>query len=122
MRESELNVQAKSHIFSFLLLHHLSFLLHVLASYLLQQVGCPAILMLLLRHGAKVTARDGHGVTPLGIAAEYGNTEALEILIQHGKTLRYCVMLHMCHVSILGNTTQQFSSLIRPCCVLPVLH
>ncbi|XP_033471045.2 ankyrin repeat and SOCS box protein 15b [Epinephelus lanceolatus] len=48
------------------------------------KVGCPAIMMLLLRHGAKVTARDGHGVTPLGIAAEYGNAEALEILIQHG--------------------------------------
>nr|XP_046234950.1 ankyrin repeat and SOCS box protein 15b isoform X1 [Scatophagus argus] len=48
------------------------------------KVGCPAIVMLLLRHGAKVTSRDGHGVTPLGIAAEYGNTEALEILIQHG--------------------------------------
>ncbi|XP_054481048.1 ankyrin repeat and SOCS box protein 15b [Anoplopoma fimbria] len=48
------------------------------------KVGCPAILMLLLRHGARVTARDGHGVTPLGIAAEYGNTEALDILIQQG--------------------------------------
>ncbi|XP_026182775.1 ankyrin repeat and SOCS box protein 15b [Mastacembelus armatus] len=48
------------------------------------KVGCAAILMLLLRHGAKVNARDGHGVTPLGIAAEYGNTEALDILIQHG--------------------------------------
>ncbi|XP_044041428.1 ankyrin repeat and SOCS box protein 15b isoform X2 [Siniperca chuatsi] len=48
------------------------------------KVGCPAILMLLLRHGAKVTARDGHGVTPLGIAAEYGNTEVLDILIRHG--------------------------------------
>ncbi|XP_040885612.1 ankyrin repeat and SOCS box protein 15b [Toxotes jaculatrix] len=48
------------------------------------KVGCPAILMLLLRHGAKVTARDGHGVTPLGIAAEHGNTEVLDILIQHG--------------------------------------
>ncbi|XP_022604847.1 ankyrin repeat and SOCS box protein 15-like [Seriola dumerili] len=48
------------------------------------KVGCPAILMLLLRHGAKVTAQDRHGVTPLGIAAEYGNTEALDILIQHG--------------------------------------
>ncbi|KAK7913596.1 hypothetical protein WMY93_013807 [Mugilogobius chulae] len=33
---------------------------------------------------AKVTSRDGHGVTPLGIAAEHGNTEVLEILIQHG--------------------------------------
>ncbi|XP_051804474.1 ankyrin repeat and SOCS box protein 15b [Acanthochromis polyacanthus] len=48
------------------------------------KVGCPAILMMLLRHGAKVTSRDGHGVTPLGIAAEHGNTEALDILIQHG--------------------------------------
>ncbi|TMS02753.1 Ankyrin repeat and SOCS box protein 15 [Larimichthys crocea] len=48
------------------------------------KVGCPAILMLLLRHGAKVTTRDGHGVTPLGIAAEHGNTEALDILIEHG--------------------------------------
>ncbi|XP_020781807.2 ankyrin repeat and SOCS box protein 15b [Boleophthalmus pectinirostris] len=48
------------------------------------KVGCPAILMLLLRHGAKVTSRDGHGVTPLSIAAEHGNTEVLEILIQHG--------------------------------------
>ncbi|XP_023273679.1 ankyrin repeat and SOCS box protein 15-like isoform X2 [Seriola lalandi dorsalis] len=48
------------------------------------KVGCPAILMLLLRHGAKVTSQDRHGVTPLGIAPEYGNTEALDILIQHG--------------------------------------
>uniref|UniRef100_A0A8C9YFG8 Ankyrin repeat and SOCS box containing 15b n=1 Tax=Sander lucioperca TaxID=283035 RepID=A0A8C9YFG8_SANLU len=57
------------------------------------KVGCPAIMMLLLQHGAKVTARGVHGVTPLGIAAEYGNTEALEILIQHGNTLKkkYCV-------------------------------
>lgn len=45
--------------------------------------------MLLLRHGAKVTARDGHGVTPLGIAAENGNAEALEILIQHGKAIKH---------------------------------
>ncbi|KAF6718298.1 Ankyrin repeat and SOCS box protein 15 [Oryzias melastigma] len=48
------------------------------------KVGCPRILMLLLRHGANVSARDGHGVTPLGIAAEHGKTEALDILIQHG--------------------------------------
>uniref|UniRef100_A0A673C0E1 Ankyrin repeat and SOCS box containing 15b n=1 Tax=Sphaeramia orbicularis TaxID=375764 RepID=A0A673C0E1_9TELE len=48
------------------------------------KVGCPAIVMLLLRHGAKVTSRDGHGVTPLGTAAEYGNTEVLDILIHHG--------------------------------------
>lgn len=41
--------------------------------------------MLLLRHGAKVSSRDGHGVTPLAIAAEHGNTEALDVLIEHGE-------------------------------------
>uniref|UniRef100_A0A3B4FNM5 Ankyrin repeat and SOCS box containing 15 n=1 Tax=Pundamilia nyererei TaxID=303518 RepID=A0A3B4FNM5_9CICH len=49
--------------------------------------GCAAIMMLLLRHGAKITSRDGHGVTPLGIAAEHGNSEVLDILIHHGKTV-----------------------------------
>ncbi|XP_036978092.1 ankyrin repeat and SOCS box protein 15-like isoform X2 [Acanthopagrus latus] len=48
------------------------------------KVGCPDILMLLLRHGAKVTARDIYGVTPLGIAAEFSNPQALDILIMHG--------------------------------------
>ncbi|XP_056434757.1 ankyrin repeat and SOCS box protein 15b isoform X1 [Gadus chalcogrammus] len=48
------------------------------------KVGCPAILMLLLRHGGKTTGTDGHGVTPMGVAAEYGHTEALDILLQHG--------------------------------------
>ncbi|XP_067284200.1 ankyrin repeat and SOCS box protein 15b [Pseudorasbora parva] len=48
------------------------------------KVGCVDILMLLLRHGGKVTGRDGHGVTPLGIAAEYGHPDILAILIQHG--------------------------------------
>uniref|UniRef100_A0A8C7ZGM4 Ankyrin repeat and SOCS box containing 15b n=1 Tax=Oryzias sinensis TaxID=183150 RepID=A0A8C7ZGM4_9TELE len=48
------------------------------------KVGCSRILMLLLRHGANISARDGHGVTPLGIAAEHGKAEALDILIQHG--------------------------------------
>lgn len=49
------------------------------------QVGCADVLMQLLRHGAKVNSRDGHGVTPLAIAAEHGNTEALDVLIQHGQ-------------------------------------
>lgn len=62
--------------------------------------------MLLLRHGAKVTARDGHGVTPLGIAAEYGNTEALDILIQHGKTLLWCFT--SCHVCVLSSWVKHF--------------
>ncbi|XP_070709857.1 ankyrin repeat and SOCS box protein 15b isoform X2 [Pempheris klunzingeri] len=48
------------------------------------KVGCPAVLTLLLRHGAQVTTRGSHGVTPLGVAAQYGNTEDLDILIQHG--------------------------------------
>ncbi|XP_073336503.1 ankyrin repeat and SOCS box protein 15b [Pagrus major] len=48
------------------------------------KVGCTDILMLLLRHGGKVTTRDCHGVTPLGIAAEFSNPQVLEILIQHG--------------------------------------
>ncbi|XP_053169967.1 ankyrin repeat and SOCS box protein 15b [Scomber japonicus] len=48
------------------------------------KVGCPAIMMLLLRHGGEANSRNVHGVTPLGIAAEYGNTQALEILIQQG--------------------------------------
>ncbi|XP_069012872.1 ankyrin repeat and SOCS box protein 15b [Embiotoca jacksoni] len=48
------------------------------------KVGCPAVLTLLLRHGANVAARGLHGVTPLCIAADHGNTEALEMLIAHG--------------------------------------
>ncbi|XP_038154255.1 ankyrin repeat and SOCS box protein 15b [Cyprinodon tularosa] len=48
------------------------------------KVGCPAILTLLLRYGAKVSVRDSHGVSAMGIAAEHGKTEALEILIKHG--------------------------------------
>uniref|UniRef100_A0A673G0D9 Ankyrin repeat and SOCS box protein 15-like n=1 Tax=Sinocyclocheilus rhinocerous TaxID=307959 RepID=A0A673G0D9_9TELE len=50
------------------------------------KVGCMDILMLLLRHRGKAMGRDGHGVTPLGIAAEYGHPEILEILIEHGKS------------------------------------
>ncbi|XP_059181802.1 ankyrin repeat and SOCS box protein 15b isoform X2 [Centropristis striata] len=48
------------------------------------KVGCPAILNLLLRHGAKVTTTDANGVAPLGIAAKYGNHEAMEIIIEEG--------------------------------------
>ncbi|XP_067111142.1 ankyrin repeat and SOCS box protein 15-like [Osmerus mordax] len=48
------------------------------------KVGCTDILMLLLRQGARVMGTDGHGVMPLGIAAEYVHPEVLDILIQHG--------------------------------------
>lgn len=67
--------------------------------------------MLLLRHGAKITSRDSHGVTPLGIAAEHGNTEALDILIQHGKHQR-CLVLYD-PVTIL---------ISKPCYILHVLR
>uniref|UniRef100_A0A8C9WLM4 Ankyrin repeat and SOCS box containing 15 n=1 Tax=Scleropages formosus TaxID=113540 RepID=A0A8C9WLM4_SCLFO len=49
------------------------------------RVGCDDIMMLLLRNGGRVTERDGHGVTPLGVAAENAHAEVLEILIYHGK-------------------------------------
>lgn len=49
------------------------------------KVGCSDILMMLLRHGGKVNGRDGHGVTPLGVAAEYAHPEILRILITNGK-------------------------------------
>lgn len=55
------------------------------------KVGCADILMLLLRHSGKVTARDGHGVTPLGIAAEHGHANILEILIENGKIKQKCL-------------------------------
>uniref|UniRef100_A0A3P8TP06 Ankyrin repeat and SOCS box containing 15b n=1 Tax=Amphiprion percula TaxID=161767 RepID=A0A3P8TP06_AMPPE len=70
-----LNIQAK--IAFFCLFFAIFSQFFSLACCLLDQVGCPAILMLLLRHGAKVTSRDGHGVTPLGIAADHGNAEKL---------------------------------------------
>lgn len=56
-----------------------------MATHEAAKVGCADIMMLLLRHGGKVMGRDGHGVTPLGIAAEYGQPEVLDILIQNGK-------------------------------------
>lgn len=49
------------------------------------QVGCADVLMHLLQHGAKANSRDGHGVTPLAMAAEHGNTEAMDVLLQHGE-------------------------------------
>lgn len=65
----------------------------------LHQVGCADVLMQLLRHGAKVNSRDGHGVTPLAIAAEHGNTEALDVLIQHGQHQTTFVSSHKHPVS-----------------------
>ncbi|KAI2665588.1 Ankyrin repeat and SOCS box protein 15 [Labeo rohita] len=61
------------------------------------KVGCVDIMMLLLRHGGKAMGRDGHGVTPLGIAAEYGHPEILAILIEHGCGNLDCIDLLLQH-------------------------
>ncbi|XP_026058614.1 ankyrin repeat and SOCS box protein 15-like isoform X1 [Carassius auratus] len=48
------------------------------------KVGCTDILTLLLQHGGNVSETEENGVTPMGIAAEYGQAEALDILIHYG--------------------------------------
>lgn len=50
------------------------------------KVGCTDILALLLQHGGNVSETDENGVTPMGIAAEYAQAEALDILIHYGNT------------------------------------
>lgn len=49
------------------------------------KVGCIDILKLLLQHGGQISETDQHGVTPMGIAAEYAQAEVLDILIHNGK-------------------------------------
>lgn len=49
------------------------------------KVGCIDILKLLLQHRGQVSETDQHGVTPMGIAAEYARAEVLDILIHNGK-------------------------------------
>ena len=68
--------------------------------------------MLLIRHGAKVSSKDGHGVTPLGVAAEHGNTEALDIFIKQGETVKHRLMLHT--ISCVYDDSLS--------CILPLLH
>lgn len=48
------------------------------------RAGCVHIMELLLQNGGRVSQTDQHGVTPLGIAAEYSHAEVLELLIKHG--------------------------------------
>ncbi|XP_023384716.1 ankyrin repeat and SOCS box protein 15 [Pteropus vampyrus] len=43
--------------------------------------GRKDLIALLLKHGGNVHLRDGFGVTPLGVAAEYGHCDVLEHLI-----------------------------------------
>lgn len=49
------------------------------------KVGYIDILKLLLQHGGQISETDQHGVTPMGIAAEYAQAEVLDILIHNGK-------------------------------------
>ncbi|TSM52338.1 Ankyrin repeat and SOCS box protein 15 [Bagarius yarrelli] len=49
------------------------------------KVGCIDILKLLLQYGGQIAEADQHGVTPIGIAAEYAHAEVLHILIGKGK-------------------------------------
>uniref|UniRef100_A0A8D2ZK20 Ankyrin repeat and SOCS box containing 15 n=1 Tax=Scophthalmus maximus TaxID=52904 RepID=A0A8D2ZK20_SCOMX len=51
------------------------------------RAGCVHIMELLLQNGGKVLEPDQHGVTPLGIAAEYSHPEVLELLIKHGELI-----------------------------------
>lgn len=48
------------------------------------RAGCVHVMELLLQNGGRVSQTDQHGVTPLGIAAEYSHAEVLELLIKHG--------------------------------------
>lgn len=49
------------------------------------KMGCTDILRLLLIHDGNISETDQHGVTPMAIAAEYGQMEVLEILIENGQ-------------------------------------
>lgn len=42
--------------------------------------GRKDIVSLLLKNGGNVNLKDGYGVTPLGVAAEYGHCDVLEHL------------------------------------------
>lgn len=51
------------------------------------RAGCAAVMELLLQNRGRVRETDQHGVTPLGIAAEYSHPEVLELLIKHGEPI-----------------------------------
>lgn len=59
------------------------------------RAGCVHVMELLLQNGGRVSETDQHGVTPLGIAAEYSHAEVLELLIRHGE-LRKPHNVHLC--------------------------
>lgn len=49
--------------------------------------GRKDIVALLLKNGGNVNLKDGYGVTPLVVAAEYGHCDVLEHLIHKGMYL-----------------------------------
>lgn len=51
------------------------------------RAGCVGVVDLLLQNGGQVSETDQYGVTLLGIAAEYGHSEVLELLIKHGESI-----------------------------------
>lgn len=53
------------------------------------KVGYIDILKLLVQHGGQISETDQHGVTPIGIAAEYAHAEVLDILIHNGKNPKH---------------------------------
>ena len=52
------------------------------------KVGCSDVFMLLLRNGGQITQKSGHGVIPLGIAAENGHADVMDIIIKEGEPLK----------------------------------
>ncbi|KAG8142839.1 hypothetical protein E2320_006028 [Naja naja] len=53
--------------------------------------GCSDIVALLVKNGGNIQQKDGYGVTPLGVAAEYGHCDVLEYLIHKGVALKFLI-------------------------------
>ncbi|XP_028305687.1 ankyrin repeat and SOCS box protein 15 isoform X2 [Gouania willdenowi] len=61
------------------------------------QVGCVPVMELLLQSRGQVMETDQHGVTPLGIAAEYRHPEVMALLIKHGSGNLDCIDILLQH-------------------------
>lgn len=49
------------------------------------RAGGLRVMELLLQNGGQVSETDQHGVSPLGIAAEYSHADVMELLIRNGE-------------------------------------